>query len=75
MLKTNGGGKFEQANGGAIFLDKVAELEMPLQAKLLRVLQEKEVVRVGGNKPISLNMRIIVASHKNLLEEVRERKF
>lgn len=69
------GGKFEQANGGTIFLDKVAELEMPLQAKLLRVLQEKEVVRVGGNKPISLNMRIIVASHKNLLEEVRERKF
>ena len=69
------GGKFEQANGGTIFLDKVAELEMPLQAKLLRVLQEKEVVRVGGNKPISLNMRIIVASHKKLLEEVRERKF
>lgn len=68
-------GKFEEANGGTIFLDEVAELGMPLQAKLLRVLQEKEVVKVGGNKPISLNMRIIVASHKDLLEEVNSGNF
>ncbi len=68
-------GKFEEANGSTIFLDEVAELGMPLQAKLLRVLQEKEVVRVGGHKPITLDMRIIVASHKNLLEDVGKGNF
>lgn len=68
-------GKFEEANGGTLFLDEVAELKMPLQAKLLRVLQEKEVTRVGGNKAISLNLRIIVATHKHLLNEVNKGNF
>lgn len=68
-------GKFEEANGGTIFLDEIGELESSLQAKLLRVLQENEVVRVGSNKPIKFNARIITATHKNLLEEVKNGSF
>ena len=68
-------GKFEDATQGTIFLDEVAEIDAPLQAKLLRVLQEREVVRVGGNKPVPIDVRVIVATHKNLAEEVRKGNF
>jgi len=68
-------GKFEEANGGTIFLDEIAELDLSLQSKLLRVLQEREVVRVGGNEKIKLDIRLIVATHKNLAEEVRKGNF
>ncbi len=68
-------GKFEEAHGGTLFLDEVAEMELSLQAKLLRALQEKEITRVGSNKAISTDCRIIVATNKNLLEESRNGKF
>lgn len=68
-------GKFEEANGGTLFLDELAEMELALQAKLLRALQEREVVRIGSNKPISFDCRIIVATNKNLLESVRAGTF
>lgn len=68
-------GKFEESNGGTLFLDEIAELDLALQAKLLRVLQEKEIVRIGSNKTIKINSRIIVASHRNLLEEVKQQRF
>ncbi|WP_372744810.1 sigma-54-dependent transcriptional regulator [Lutibacter sp.] len=68
-------GKFEEANGGTIFLDEIAELDMNLQSKLLRVLQERELVRVGGNENVKLDIRLIVATHKNLSEEVRKGNF
>lgn len=68
-------GKFEEAQGGTIFLDEIAELDLPLQSKLLRVLQEREVCRVGGNEAVKLNVRLIVATHKNLQEEVRQGRF
>jgi DNA-binding NtrC family response regulator len=59
-------GKFELANGGTLFLDEIADLNLNLQAKLLRVLQEREIVRLGGNETIPLDVRIITATHKNL---------
>lgn len=68
-------GKFEEADKGTLFLDEIGELDINLQAKLLRVLQEKEIIRVGGNATISINARIIVATHKNLLEEVKQKRF
>jgi DNA-binding NtrC family response regulator len=68
-------GKFEEANGGTLFLDEIAELNLSIQAKLLRVLQEREFVRVGGNKNIKLDVRLIIATHKNLAEEVRKGTF
>jgi len=68
-------GRFEDANGGTIFLDEIAELELNLQSKLLRVLQEREVERVGGNEIIKLDVRLIVATHKNLQEEVDKGNF
>ncbi len=68
-------GKFEEAEGGTLFLDEIAELDVSLQSKLLRVLQEREVVRVGGNKPIPVNIRLISATHKNLVEEVKRGSF
>lgn len=68
-------GKFEEANGGSLFLDEIGELEISLQAKLLRVLQEREVTRVGSNKAIPFDCRIIVATHRNLAEAVKEGKF
>jgi len=68
-------GKFEEANGGTIFLDEIAELDLAVQSKILRVLQEREVVRVGGNDKITLDIRVIVATHKNLAEEVKKGNF
>lgn len=68
-------GKFEQANGGTIFLDEIAELDYNLQSKLLRVLQEREVTRIGGKDTIKFNARLIVATHKNLVEEVKKGNF
>ncbi|WP_439883048.1 sigma-54-dependent transcriptional regulator [Pontibacter sp. MBLB2868] len=68
-------GKFEEANKGTIFLDEIGELDVSLQAKLLRVLQEKEITRVGGNSIVPVDVRIIVATHKNLAEEVKKGNF
>lgn len=68
-------GKFEEAQGGTIFLDEIAELNINLQSKLLRVLQEREVTRVGGADIIKLDVRVIVATHKDLQEEVQEGNF
>jgi PAS domain S-box-containing protein len=68
-------GKFELANGGTIFLDEIGDMPYHMQAKLLRVIQEKEIVRVGGKTNISLNVRIICATHKNLDEMVKQGKF
>jgi DNA-binding NtrC family response regulator len=68
-------GKFEEANGGTIFLDEIAEMDLSLQSKLLRVLQEREVIRVGGNEIVKLDVRLIVATHKNLADEVKKGNF
>ena len=68
-------GKFELANGGTLFLDEVAEMSMSLQTKLLRILQEKEFFKVGGEKLQKVSCRIICASHKDLLEEVGKGNF
>lgn len=68
-------GKFEQAKGGTIFLDEIAELDINLQSKLLRVLQEREVTRVGGTERIKIDARLIIATHKNLAEEVKKGNF
>lgn len=68
-------GKFEEADGGTLFLDEIAELDPVFQAKLLRALQEREITRVGGNKVYKFNCRIIVATHKNLLQEVKAGNF
>ncbi|MNG78336.1 Transcriptional regulatory protein ZraR [compost metagenome] len=63
-------GKFEQASGGTIFLDEIGELPLEAQTKLLRVLQEQEIDRVGGDLPIKINVRIIAATNRNLEQEV-----
>jgi DNA-binding NtrC family response regulator len=68
-------GRFEEADGGTLFLDEIGEMEPTLQTKLLRVLQEKEIVRVGSNKPIKTDCRIIVATNKKLKEEVKKGNF
>jgi two-component system response regulator AtoC len=68
-------GKFEEADGGTLFLDEVGEMEVNLQVKLLRVLQEKEIVRIGSNNSIKTDCRIIVATNKNLREEVKKGRF
>ncbi len=68
-------GKFEEANGGTIFLDEIAELDLSLQSKILRVLQEREIVRVGGNERVKIDMRLIVATHRNLADEVKKGNF
>jgi DNA-binding NtrC family response regulator len=68
-------GKFEEANKGTLFLDEIAEMDLNIQSKLLRVLQERELTRVGGNEYIKLDVRIIVATHKNLEEEVQKGNF
>jgi DNA-binding NtrC family response regulator len=68
-------GKFEEAQGGTIFLDEIAELDFNMQSKILRVLQEREVVRVGGNEKIKLDVRLLSATHKNLAEEVKKGNF
>jgi two-component system response regulator AtoC len=64
-------GKFEEADGGTLFLDEISEMDLTLQAKLLRALQEKEVTPVGSNKSIKVNCRILVATNKNLLQKVK----
>ncbi|MDI3310732.1 MAG: sigma 54-interacting transcriptional regulator [Thermoanaerobacterium sp.] len=68
-------GKFELANGGTVFLDEIGDMPLQLQAKLLRVIQEKEIVRIGGNIPISIDVRIISATHKNLKQMVSDGTF
>ncbi len=68
-------GKFEQANGGTILLDEISEMELGLQAKLLRVLQEREVERLGGRKSIKLDVRVIATSNRDMRYEVAEGKF
>jgi DNA-binding NtrC family response regulator len=68
-------GKFEEANGGTLFIDEVGELDLSSQVKLLRVLQEREIQRVGGNKTISVSCRIICATHKDLKVEVEKGNF
>lgn len=68
-------GKFEEADGGTIFLDEIGDMDPSLQAKMLRVLQEKEVTRIGGNQVIKLDVRIVSATHKDLAEEVKRGKF
>ena len=68
-------GLFEEANGGTIFLDEVAELPLNLQSKLLRVIQEKEIRRIGATKSKKINVRIIAATNKNLEEEVKRGNF
>jgi two-component system, NtrC family, response regulator AtoC len=68
-------GRFEEANGGTLFLDEIGEMNLAMQAKLLRVLQEKEINRVGSNKTIAINCRIITATHKNLAQEVKKSNF
>jgi len=68
-------GKFREAEGGTLFLDEVAELKMDMQTKLLRVLQEKEIQPVGGAKPVRVNVRIISATHHNLIESLAKGVF
>jgi len=68
-------GRFEEAHGGTLFLDEIGEMDPNFQAKLLRAIQEKEFTRVGSNKPIKTDCRIIVATNRNLLEEVKNAKF
>ncbi|MBK5285712.1 MAG: sigma-54-dependent Fis family transcriptional regulator [Bacteroidia bacterium] len=68
-------GKFEEANEGTIFLDEIGEMDLFLQTKILRVLQEKEVTRIGSNKAIKLDVRVMAATHKNLSQEVKEGNF
>ena len=68
-------GKFEQADGGTLFLDEIGDMPVAMQAKLLRVLEEGEVERVGGDKPIRVNVRVLVATHRNLEELVKQNTF
>jgi two-component system response regulator HydG len=68
-------GLFETANEGTLLLDEIAEMPLPLQAKLLRVLQDGEVRRVGESKPVHVDVRVICATHQNLTEAVRARSF
>ncbi len=68
-------GKFEEADGGTLFLDEIGEMDPGLQSKLLRALQEKEIVRIGSNKAVKTDCRIIVATNRNLLEEVKKGNF
>lgn len=68
-------GRFEQADGGTLFLDEVSEIPMTVQVKLLRFLQEKEFERVGGNETISVNVRVVAATNKDLVEQVKSGAF
>jgi two-component system, NtrC family, nitrogen regulation response regulator NtrX len=68
-------GKFEQSDQGTIFLDEIGDMPLNMQAKLLRVLEEGEVERIGGDKPLSVNVRVVVATHRDLEARVREEKF
>lgn len=68
-------GKFEEADNGTMFLDEISEMDLRLQAKLLRVLQEREIDRIGGTKPIKVNIRVIATSNRNLPQEVKDGRF
>ena len=68
-------GKFEQADQGTIFLDEIGDMPLSMQAKLLRVLEEGEVERIGGDKPIGVDVRVVVATHRDLEARAREEKF
>ena len=68
-------GKFEQAEGGTLFLDEIGDMPVSMQAKLLRVLEEGEIERVGGEKPIKANVRVVVATHRNLEELMKKNEF
>ncbi len=68
-------GKFEQAEGGTLFLDEIGDMPVAMQAKLLRVLEEGEVERVGGDKPVKVNVRVVVATHRNLQDLVTQNTF
>jgi len=68
-------GRFELAEGGTLFLDEIGDMSMPMQVKLLRVLQERSFERVGSNKPIQCNVRIIAATHRDLEQSIEESKF
>lgn len=68
-------GKFEEAHGGTLFLDEMAEMDISLQAKLLRALQEKEIIRIGSNTPVKFDCRIIIATNKDLQEEIKKGNF
>ena len=68
-------GRLEESNGGTLFLDEITDLDSSLQAKLLRVLQEHEVTRVGGNQRVNLDVRLVVATHRDLLAEVQAGRF
>ncbi|MVN76301.1 AAA domain-containing protein [Hymenobacter sp. HMF4947] len=68
-------GRFEEADGGTLFLDEIADLELPLQAKLLRVLQERAITRVGGSQPVPFDVRLVVATHRDLAAEVHAKRF
>ncbi|WP_019644221.1 sigma-54-dependent transcriptional regulator FlbD [Novispirillum itersonii] len=68
-------GKFEEASGGTLLLDEISEMDVRLQAKLLRAIQEKEIIRLGGNQPVKVNVRILATSNRNLQDEVRKGTF
>lgn len=68
-------GKFEQANGGTLFLDEIGDMSLSAQAKVLRALQENKITRVGGDKEISVNVRVIAATNKNLRKEIEKSRF
>jgi transcriptional regulator with GAF, ATPase, and Fis domain len=68
-------GKFEQANGGTLFLDEIGDMSLSAQAKVLRALQEGKITRVGAEKDISVDVRVIAATNKDLLKEVEEKTF
>jgi DNA-binding NtrC family response regulator len=68
-------GDFEQAHGGTLFLDEIGDMSLSAQAKVLRALQENRITRVGGEKEIPVDVRVIAATNKDLAEEIREKKF
>jgi len=68
-------GRFEEANGATLFLDEIGEMDIAVQAKLLRALQEKEITRIGDNKKIKIDCRILVATHRNLQQEITQGRF
>ena len=68
-------GKFEEADGGTLLLDEISEMDLKLQAKLLRAIQEREIDRVGGSSPVKINIRILATSNRDLHEEVKAGKF
>ena len=68
-------GKFEQADGGTLFLDEIGDMSLSAQAKVLRALQENEITRVGSDKPIKVNVRVLAATNKDLKKEIAEGRF